>query len=149
LQCYSLHIGGWRNAIQMNYSDDGGYSWSEPRPLVRWGHSPWAAQRQPHDWSGGTFYRSPWPLRLADGRIIVLFARRKPPRGMGLIMSEDEGTTWSDEQILRDDGSTWDLGYPVATEVEPCRIFTAYYYTLNDGNNFGGTRFVAGTHFRI
>jgi hypothetical protein len=153
LQCYSLNIGGWRDAIQMNHSDDGGYAWSTPRPIVRWGQSPWASLRRSQSWAGADafrkHYRSPWPLRLADGRLVVLFARRKPPFGIGVIVSENEGHTWSPEQILRNDASTPDLGYPVATEVSPGRIFTAYYMTLDDGNAFGGTRFIAGSHFLI
>lgn len=149
LQCYSLNIGGIRNAIQMCHSDDGGYSWSQPRPLVRWGRSPWAAHHDKDYALGGVFYRSPWPMRLADGRIVVLFARRKLPMGIGIIVSEDDGETWSDEQILRCDAIRWDLGYPVAVEIESGRIFTAYYYTLEDGNNFGGTRFIAGSHFSL
>jgi hypothetical protein len=151
LQCYMLNLNGQRDCLQMNYSEDGGYSWSTPRPIVRWGQSPWAAAarapaRVPR-WVPGKFYRSPWPMRLHDGRIVVLFARRKPPYGIGLIASEDNGTTWSREAILRDDASTPDIGYPVATETTPGRIFTAYYYTLDDGNNLGGTRFIAGTTF--
>ena len=43
-------------------------------------------------WPGaGVHYRSPWPMRLRDGRVVVLFGRRKPPTGIGLIVSEDEG----------------------------------------------------------
>ena len=152
LQCYTLNIDGLRDAIQMNFSDDGGYSWSEPKPIVRWGRSPWAArarERKSLLSAAGKHYRSPWPMRLADGRILVLFARRKIPRGIGLLISEDDGATWSDEQILRDDGPTTDLGYPVATEVEPGRIVTAYYFTMDDGNGFGGTRYIAGSTFRL
>lgn len=153
LQCYSLNIGGWRDAIQMCHSDDGGYSWSEPTPIVRWGQSPWVARRAAGAWATGPafgkHYRSPWPMRLADGRTLVLFARRKPPFGIGVIVSEDDGATWSPEQIVRDDASGPDLGYPVAIETAPGHIFTAYYYMLDDGNGFGGTRFIAGTHFRL
>ncbi len=152
LQCYTLNIDGLRDAIQMNYSDDGGYSWSEPKPIVRWGRSPWAARRretQSLQAAAGKHYRSPWPMKLADGRTLVLFARRKIPRGIGLIVSEDDGATWSDEQILRADGPTTDLGYPVATEAEPGRIFTAYYFTKDDGNGFGGTRYIAGSSFSL
>jgi len=153
LQCYSLNIGGWRDAIQLCHSDDGGYSWSEPVPIVRWGQSPWCARRTPDAWATGPafgkHYRSPWPMRLADGRILVIFGRRKPPFGLGVIVSEDDGATWSSEQILRDAAGMPDLGYPVAVETAPGRIFTAYYYTLDDGNGFGGTRFIAGTHFRV
>ena len=152
LQGYTLNINGWRDAIQMNYSDDGGYSWSEPKPIVRWGQSPWVERRRPASGSPGLrgkFYRSPWPMLLSDGRIVVLFARRKLPYGIGLIVSEDDGETWSKEAVLRDDASITDLGYPVATELEPGRVFAAYYYTLDDGNGFGGTRFIAGTRFRL
>ena len=148
LQCYTLNIDGLRDAIQMNYSDDGGYSWSQPAPIVRWGRSPWAARARARPVplaAPGKHYRSPWPMRLADGRTVVLFGRRKIPRGIGLIVSEDDGATWSEEQIVRDDGPTTDLGYPVATEVGPGRIFTAYYFTRDDGNGFGGTRYIASS----
>ncbi len=153
LQCYMLNIQGIRNAIQMSYSDDGGYSWSEPQPIIAWGQSPWVALTRTHVWSGarrqGVHYRSPWPLRLRDGRIVVIFGRRQPPFGMGLIVSEDDGATWSAEAVIRADASDWDLGYPVATELDDGRIFTAYYYMEDDGNNFGGTRHIAGSHFRL
>ena len=69
LQCYFLTIDGQRNAIQQTYSDDGGYTWSEPKPIVAWGHSPWVTLRD--EATGrpspavspkrGVFYRSPWP----------------------------------------------------------------------------------------
>ena len=89
-------------------------------------------------------YRSPWPLRLADGRIAVLFTRRRQPTGLGLILSEDDGDTWSDEHILLDRCVGSDLGYPVATQVEDGRIFAAHYLTREDG-----VRYIAGTHFRV
>ncbi len=149
LQCYMLNIGGIRNAIQMAYSDDGGYNWSEPKPIVAWGQSPWAARRKPDAVRGGVHYRSPWPIRLRDGRIVVVFARRKPPSGIGVLVSEDDGATWSAEVTLRDDGSGGDLGYPVATQLDDGRIFTAYYFMQDDGNNFGGTRHIAGSFFRL
>ena len=149
LQCYMLNIGGIRNAIQLAYSDDGGASWGDPRPIVAWGQSPWAARRPLQVARGGVHYRSPWPMCLRDGRIVVLFARRKPPTGIGLIVSEDEGATWSAEAIVRDDGSGSDLGYPVATQLDDGRVFTAYYFMEDDGNNFGGTRHIAGSFFRL
>ena len=100
---------------------------------------------------------------LRDGRVLVLFARRvSPRRGMGVIVSEDGGATWSPDRILRDDPSVYtttkvrgvavdysDIGYPLATELENNRVFTAYYFMTNDGNNFGGSRFIAGSFFRL
>ena len=148
LHCYVLNIGGIRHAIQMAYSDDGGYSWSQPKPIVSWGQSPWRPGSQ-HAAVRGYFYRSPWPLLLNDGRIMVFFGRRKPPLGIGAMVSNDEGATWSTELIIRDDASGPDLGYPVATQLDDGRIFTAYYFMEDDGNNFGGTRYIAGSSFRI
>lgn len=153
LQCYMVHLAGMRNqTLEMNYSDDGGFSWSDPKPIVSWGESPWARLPLDHIWGksiAGPFYRSPWPLLLEDGRIAVIFARRKPPYGMGVIVSEDEGDSWSAEAVIRADGSDWDIGYPVATQLDDGRIFTAYYFMENDGNNFGGTRYIAGSFFAV
>ena len=149
LQCYFNRIDGVRNDIELAYSDDGGYSWSEPQPIVAWGHSPWAARHRPGEHWNGWLYRSPWPIRLRDGRTVVLFARRKSPSGIGLIVSEDNGATWSAEAIVRDDGSGPDLGYPVATQLDDGRIFTAYYFMEDDGNKFGGSRYIAASFFHL
>jgi hypothetical protein len=155
LLCFMLHLGGQGHFVGMNHSDDGGWSWSRLAPIVRWGHSPWRAVRRARYnrfreyRREENFYRSPWPMLLHDGRILVLFARRKPPYGIGGIVSEDEGDSWSQEFILRDDGNVQDLGYPVATELNDGRIFTAYYYNLDDGNKFGGSRFIGGSFFRV
>lgn len=149
LLCFALNIFGQGHFIGMAHSDDGGYSWSELRPIVVWGHSPWLARRKPGAYGYYAYYRSPWPMWLQDGRLLLLFARRKPPCGIGGLVSEDEGQSWSEEFILRDDGSSDDLGYPVATQLDDGRIFTAYYFTLEDGNKFGGSRFIAGTFFRL
>jgi hypothetical protein len=146
---FMLHLGGYGHFLGMNHSDDGGYSWSPVKPIVRWGHSPWRARRRPGQYGRGVFYRSPWPMLLRDGRILVLFARRKAPLGIGGVVSEDEGQTWSQEFVLRDDANGTDLGYPVATELDDGRIFTAYYFTLDDGNKFGGSRFIGGSFFRL
>jgi len=79
----------------------------------------------------------------------VIFGRRHPPFGMGLIVSEDDGATWSAEAVIRADASDADLGYGVATELDDGRIFTAYYYMQEDGNSFGGSRHIAGSVFRL
>ncbi len=173
LQCYTMRQninasqGNW---ACMNYSDDGGLSWSKVRPIGQLGYSPWVARRRPGQYSrpratqdpsgrlmqtyeptptGAALCRSPYPLLLRDGRIVVLYGRRKPPFGIGGMVSEDEGKTWSQEFVLRDDANCSDLGYPVATELDNGRIFIAYYYNLDDGNKFGGTRFIAGSCFGL
>jgi len=154
LQCYNYPLG-------MCYSDDGGKTWTRRKLIQPAGPSPWLPQDSFYDepWT----HRSPTPLALRDGRILVLFARRiSTRRGMGVIVSEDGGETWSPDLILRDDPSVSnttkirgqqvdysDIGYPLAVELEDGKIFTAYYYLLPDGNNFGGSRFIAGSFFRL
>jgi len=151
LQCYWLNVEGTSNAMCMAHSRDGGFSWGEGMPIVRWGRSPWgrASGAKVDSHVPQKYYRSPWPVLLRDGRIVVLFGRRKPPFGIGCLMSEDSGRTWGPECVIRSDGSCPDLGYPVAVELEDGRIFTAYYITQEDGNRFGGTRFIAGSFFRL
>ncbi len=150
LQCYALNNGGVRTALHLNHSDDGGYTWSEPQSIVGWGQSPWTKLSRDPIWSGarsGPRYRSCWPLLLRDGRIAVLFDRRQLPGGIGVIVSEDQGDTWSAEAVIRGDASDWDLGYVVGTELDDGRIFAAYYFMEEDGNNFGGTRHMAASSF--
>ena len=151
LHCYFLHIAsgdqevdGLKNAICMAVSSDGGKTWGDPTPIVGEGASCW---RSPT--GGGNLYRSPWPLVLDDGRILVLFARRRMPMGIGGTVSADGGKTWSREFVIRDDGTCPDLGYPVGCQLEDGRVFVAYYFTEADGNAFGGTRHMAASTFRV
>ena len=52
--------------------------------------------------------------------------------------------------MVRDDGEYGpDLGYPVATELDDGRVFTAYYFVEDDGNAFGGTRHITASSFRV
>ena len=51
--------------------------------------------------------------------------------------------------MIRGDASDWDLGYVVGTELEDGRIFAAYYFMEEDGNNFGGTRHMAASFFNL
>ena len=89
-------------------------------------------------------------MLLRDGRLLVLFARRKPPFGIGCVVSDDSGQTWSDEMILRCDAEHPDLGYPVAVELDDGRIFTAYYYNVpGRPTPVGAPRYIAGSFFRL
>ena len=154
LHCYNYPLG-------LSYSDDGGKTWSQRKVIVPPDPSPWAASDPVYHEE--LAHRSPAPLLLRDGRILILFARRLSPRmGIGGIISEDGGASWSPDFILRDDADPSntamaagqrhdysDIGYPLMTELEDGRIFTAYYFLKKDGNGFGGSRFIAGSFFRI
>jgi len=154
IQCYLMEMLTRTYSICLCESADC-YNWTQPRTILRWGSSPWrermtqAAKTKPLTFPTRILYRSPWPLLLADGRILVVFARRKFPYGMGGIISSDEGKTWSDEFIIRDDASGADIGYPVVTQLDDGRIFTAYYYMADDGQAYGGGRFIAASTFSV
>ena len=151
LQLYTLHIGsgsevrGIKDAICTAGSMDGGRTWGPVRPIVRsegqaaWGHSS----------DGGKCYRSPWPMLLNDGRIMVVFARRRIPTGIGGTVSRDGGKSWSEEFVIRNDGVGADLGYPIGSQLANGLVVVSYYYTADDGNGFGGTRYIAQSSFRI
>jgi len=109
LQCYMA----MRDSLWVSESENC-FSWSEPRAIAS----------DVHD---------PWPLRLRDGRIIVVFARRQQPAGLGVIVSEDAGKTWSDAAVIGGD-----MSEPVVTELDDGRIFTAY-----------GARFIGGSFFEL
>ncbi|HBO43165.1 MAG TPA: hypothetical protein DD670_04370 [Planctomycetaceae bacterium] len=160
VQCYSLHISrkadchdhwkvdGLKDAICVCRSTDGGHTWSDPAPIVGKGMDCWTPLGDRAE--GSNVYRSPWPLLLADGRILVLFGRRRFPYGIGGTVSEDGGTTWSKEFVIRaGQCSVPDLGYPVACQLEDGSIFTAYYYNTPGGTSKTAVRYIAGTSFRL
>jgi len=159
IHCYYLHIdydacvNGLKNAICLSVSKDGGTTWGDPVPIAGKSKRCWKAMTGRNNpfyrSSWPTFYRSPWPIQLADGRILVVFARRWGPPGIGGVVSSDGGKTWSHEFVLREDAPIWDLGYPVGCQLEDGSIFVAYYYNVSDGNEFGGTRYLAGSTFRL
>ena len=154
LQCYNYPLG-------MCYSDDGGKTWSQRKLIIPRDPSPWAAKDPVYHEE--LAHRSPTPHLLKDGRVLILFARRlSPSMGIGGVISEDGGLTWSPDIILRDDADPSnttmvqgqrhdysDIGYPLITELDDGRIFTAYYFLKKDGNGFGGSRFIAGSFFRV
>jgi hypothetical protein len=67
-------------------------------------------------------------LRLQDGRLCVTYAKRTTPYGIYARLSEDDGRTWGDERVLRDDGGHWDLGYTRSYQVPNGDVVTIYYF---------------------
>lgn len=123
-------------------SDDGGRTWQHLSRATQFG-APGA------------------PLRLADGRLVLVFGQRLAPHGISAVVSEDEGRTWSPEIVVRDDGGSWDLGYPRAWEAAPGRIGVLYYFNSKDDPvqmqaapgrdpwGEGGVRFIARSFFSL
>jgi hypothetical protein len=123
-------------------SDDGGRTWQHLARVTEFG-APAA------------------PLRLRDGRLVAVYGQRLASHGLRAVVSEDEGQTWSGEIIVREDGGSWDLGYPRAWEAAPGKIGVLYYFNSKDDPvqvkatpgrdpwGEGGVRFIARSFFSI
>ena len=117
-------------------SDDGGRTWGFVSRVNDWG-------------APGSL------VRMSDGRLVVVYGYRLKNYGIRATVSEDEGKTWSSELIIRDDGGSWDVGYPNAFEVEPGKIGAIYYFnSKNDpmqvqGGSRGGVRHIARSIFTV
>jgi hypothetical protein len=111
-------------------SDDGGRTWRFLSRVNDWG--------APGDL-----------VRMHDGRIVCVYGYRLPPFGVRARVSEDDGRRWGREWVLRDDGGSWDLGYPRVVEHEPGRLLTVYYMNRRDDpvQMNGGVRHIAQTVF--
>ena len=86
-----------RDWIDLYASDDDAATWAfltRPVPDTGFGGNP------------------PTLTRLQDGRICMTYGYRAQPFGIRARLSADEGLTWDQEVILRDDGGSHDLGYP-------------------------------------
>ena len=92
-----------RESLQSE-SSDGGKSWSIPRPIGVWGLPSHL-------------------LRLRDGRLLMTYSYRRPPRGNHARLSTDHGRTWSNPFVLSDDGAG-DLGYPSTVELPNGQLLT-------------------------
>ena len=88
-------------------------------------------------------------VEMADGRIVCVYGYRLATFGARARVSLDGGKTWESELVLRDDGGSWDLGYPRVMEVEPGRVMAVYYFNSKDDpvQLNGGVRHVARTIF--
>lgn len=93
-------------------SDDGGDTWSAPVAITEPGLHP------------GDL------CRLASGRLLFTFGRRRRPLGCGALVSDDDGATWrrDREAILAGDGVGNDVGYPSTVQRDDGTIVTALYF---------------------
>jgi hypothetical protein len=99
------------------------------------------------------------PVLMRDGRVVMVYGYRTPPYGIRAAVSEDEGKTWGTEIIVRDDGGSWDLGYPNAWEAPGGKVGVLYYFNSKDdpvqvkpGNTLagpGGVRHIVRSIFSV
>ena len=113
-----------RLTIFQTESDDGGRTWTQARPT-------------------GAPGSPPHLLRHSSGVIVCVHGYRKGPSyGEWAMLSYDDGRTWEQDIVLRDDGPDGDLGYPASVELEDGSIFTVYYqkYTAGEPTSLLWTR---------
>ncbi len=105
-----------RSVLWQFTSEDGGRTWTEPRPTRILG-------------------KPPHLLRLRDGRILATYGYRHEPYGQRACISSDGGENWDydSEIILRDDAPNGDLGYPASVDLENGSILTVYYQQERGG----------------
>lgn len=78
---------------------------------------------------------------LPDGRLCLIYGVRRQPYGIHARLSTDQGATWGDAIVLRDDGGSTDIGY-VRSVVRPDgKVVAVYYYT----DRSSPTRYIAAT----
>jgi photosystem II stability/assembly factor-like uncharacterized protein len=83
----------------------------------------------------------PSMVRLPDGRLALTYGYRLQPYGIRAKFSSDEGRTWGHDFVLRDDGGTWDLGYPRTALRPDGNLVTVYYFA----DSQDGERYIAAT----
>lgn len=99
-----------RNWLDLYRSDDDGQTWKHlSRPALKTDNPPSL-------------------VRLQDGRLAVTYGRRIAPFGIRARISSDDGKTWGNEIILRNDGGCWDLGYTRSVQRPDGNIVTIYYF---------------------
>lgn len=90
-------------------------------------------------------------LLLNDGGVLATYGYRSRPFGIRARVSRDEGATWGPEIVLRDDGKSWDLGYPKSVQLDGGDLLTAYYF--NDASDTvdvdGGVRYIGVTRWSL
>jgi len=90
-------------------------------------------------------------VRLPDGRLVMVYGYRLMPAGIRATVSEDEGRTWGPELIVRDDGGSWDLGYPNAWVTGEGKVGVIYYFNSKDDRVQinGGVRHICRSIFSV
>ncbi len=84
----------------------------------------------------------PTLLKLKDGRLCLHYGVRAEPFRICAKLSDDQGKTWGKEIVLRDDGSTRDMGYTRAVQRPDGKCVVVYYFS--DAKT-GPWRYVAAT----
>jgi len=90
-------------------------------------------------------------VQMPDGRLVMVYGYRLMPSGIRARVSTDQGRTWGPELIVRDDGGSWDLGYPNAWALPDGRVGVIYYFNSKDDpvQVNGGKRHIERSLFSV
>ena len=117
--------------VYQSVSTDGGKTFRKAEPLCV---------------PDGPMYGSPSHLmQMEDGTVVMSYSYRFDLFGQRARISRDSGKTWSKEVILRDDGLSWDLGYPATVELKNGNLLTVYYQIPVEKEN----RAILGTEWNL
>jgi hypothetical protein len=88
-------------------------------------------------------------VKLENGNLALAYAVRKSDENkssrMCIKFSSDEGTSWSDEIVLREDGATGDAGYPRMVQRQDGKLVLVYYWNNALQNEAPPYRYIAAT----
>jgi len=118
---------GARGWLASYLSEDNGQTWhqlDEPVSMLGGGSNP------------------PALIQLRDGRLCLTYGVRVEPFRICAKLSSDQGRTWGEEIVLRDDGTNGDVGYPRNAERPDGKLVTVYYF--NDPQT-GPERYIGAT----
>ena len=119
--------------IHCSVSDDGGKTWSTPRPIGLAGRYPLHG------------------ICLTSGNILCVYAHRSYPAGIRATLSYDVGESWDveHEKVLRDDiPPNLYIGTPASVQLDDGTIFT--YYNIVKGKEITPERlhcYIAGSRY--
>lgn len=81
-------------------------------------------------------------IKLRDGRLALAYGFRGEPYSIRGKLSDDEGMTWGDDVVLRDDGGDRDVGYPRMVQRADGKLVVVYYF---NSPSLGPERFIGAT----
>ena len=70
----------------------------------------------------------PHLIKLKDGRLCLTYGVRAMPYGMIARLSRDDGRSWDEPIVLRNDGGGRDIGYPRSVQRPDGKVVTTYYF---------------------
>ncbi|MBP7937013.1 MAG: exo-alpha-sialidase [Phycisphaerae bacterium] len=113
--------------LRQSESVDGGATWSAPHTTPMQGHPPHV-------------------IRLTNGWLLAVYARRRPPFGQHACISRNLGRTWDvKKEIKLAAAFEGDMGYPASVQLKDGSIWTVYYQAERPGEPPA----LMGTHWTL